>query len=329
MLEYLMGAVRAEFLGSSIWMWLVFLVVVITLLAFDLGILHKNNKEISIKESLILSAGYIFVALLFGTWIWHTLGSEQGINYMTGFFVEKSLSLDNIFVISLIFSYFAVPRIYQYRVLFWGIIGVIILRGLMIALGAALVSEFGWILYIFGGFLIVTGLKMMFVSGKEPDLADNMMLKFLKNHIPVTDKLHDERFTVTVQNPANGKARLMATPLLLALVMVECADIVFAVDSIPAIFAITTDPFIVYTSNIFAILGLRALYFALASMVNRFAYLKFALAAVLVFIGGKIFWNHFVGKIDPVFSLAVTLLLLAGGVVVSILNTRRLGVTPE
>ncbi len=329
MLEYLMGVVRADFLGSSIWMWLVFLAVVITLLAFDLGILHKNNKEISIKESLFLSAGYILVALLFGTWIWLMLGSEPGINYMTGFFVEKSLSLDNIFVISLIFSYFAVPRIYQHRVLFWGILGVIILRGLMIALGAALVNEFGWILYIFGGFLIVTGLKMMFVSGKEPDLADNMMLKFLKNHIPVTDKLHGERFTVTVHNPENGKTRLMATPLLLALVMVECADIVFAVDSIPAIFAITTDPFIVYTSNIFAILGLRALYFALASMVARFIYLKYALAAVLVFIGGKIFWNHFVGKIDPVFSLAVTLLLLAGGVVVSILNTRRLGVTPE
>lgn len=329
MLEYLIGALRADFLGSSIWMWLVFLLVVITLLAFDLGILHKKNKEISIKESLLLSAGYILVALLFGSWIWLSLGSEPGINYLTGFFVEKSLSLDNIFVISLIFSYFAIPRIYQHRVLFWGILGVIILRGLMIALGAALVNEFGWILYIFGAFLIVTGLKMMFVSGKEPDIADNIMLKFLKGHIPVTDKLHEERFIVTVRNPANGKTGWKATPLLLALVMVECADIVFAVDSIPAIFAITTDPFIVYTSNIFAILGLRALYFALASMVARFAYLKFALAAVLVFIGGKIFWNHFVGKIDPILSLAVTLLLLAGGVVVSILNTRRLSVTPD
>jgi tellurite resistance protein TerC len=329
MLEFLMGALRAGFLGSSVWMWLVFLLVVITLLAFDLGILHKNNKEISIKESLLLSAGYVLVALLFGSWIWLSLGPEPGINYLTGFFVEKSLSLDNIFVISLIFSYFAVPRIYQHRVLFWGILGVIVLRGLMIALGAALVSEFGWILYIFGAFLIATGLKMMFVSGKEPDIADNIILKFLKGHIPVTDKLHGERFVVTVHDPEDGKTRLIATPLLLALVMVECADIVFAVDSIPAIFAITTDPFIVYTSNIFAILGLRALYFALASMVARFAYLKFALAAVLVFIGGKIFWNHFLGKIDPILSLAVTLLLLAGGVVVSILNTRRLGVTPD
>lgn len=309
-------------MGKDLWMWVIFLALVLTLLALDLGVLHKEKREISIKESLLLSAGYIVIALLFGVWIWWSMGQVSGINYLTGYFVEKSLSMDNIFVISLIFSYFGIPRLYQHRVLFWGILGVIILRAIMIGVGATLVERFEWILYIFGGFLVLTGIKMLFSADHDPDMTDNVFLKFLRNHIPLTDRLHGEKFFVNQPHPVSGKMVKLATPLFLALIMVEGADIVFAVDSIPAIFAITTDTYIVYTSNIFAILGLRALYFALAGMVTRFVYLKYALSAVLIFIGGKIFWNHFFGKIDPLISLSVTLLLLAGGVVVSLLKTK-------
>lgn len=309
-------------MGKDLWMWVLFLALVLTLLALDLGILHKERREISIKESLLLSAGYIIIALIFGAWVWWSMGKISGINYLTGYFVEKSLSMDNIFVISLIFSYFGIPRLYQHRVLFWGILGVIILRAIMIGVGATLVERFEWILYIFGGFLVLTGIKMLFSADHDPDMTDNAFLKFLRNHIPVTDRLHDEKFFIDQPDPVSGKTVRLATPLFLALIMVEGADIVFAVDSIPAIFAITTDTYIVYTSNIFAILGLRALYFALAGMVTRFVYLKYALSAVLIFIGGKIFWNHFFGKIDPIISLTVTLLLLAGGVVVSLLKTK-------
>ncbi len=321
-MELLTGAFTVDLMGKDLWMWVIFLALVLTLLALDLGVLHKEKREISIKESLLLSAGYIVIALLFGVWIWWSMGQVSGINYLTGYFVEKSLSMDNIFVISLIFSYFGIPRLYQHRVLFWGILGVIILRAIMIGVGATLVERFEWILYIFGGFLVLTGIKMLFSADHDPDMTDNVFLKFLRNHIPVTDRLHGEKFFVNQPDPASGKMIKLATPLFLALIMVEGADIVFAVDSIPAIFAITTDTYIVYTSNIFAILGLRALYFALAGMVTRFVYLKYALSAVLIFIGGKIFWNHFFGKIDPLISLSVTLLLLAGGVVVSLFKTK-------
>lgn len=303
-------------------MWILFLALVLTLLALDLGVLHKERREISMKESLILSAGYITIALIFGGWVWWSMGKVSGINYLTGYFVEKSLSMDNIFVISLIFSYFGIPRLHQHRVLFWGILGVIILRAIMIGVGATLVERFEWILFIFGGFLVLTGIKMLVSADHDPDMTDNAFLRFLRNHIPVTDRLHGEKFFVTEKNPDTGRIARFATPLFLALIMVEGADIVFAVDSIPAIFAITTDTYIVYTSNIFAILGLRALYFALAAMVSRFIYLKYALSAVLIFIGGKIFWNHFVGKVDPLVSLTVTLVLLAGGVAVSLLKTK-------
>ena len=321
-MEFLAGALTVDVMGKDLWMWILFLALVLTLLALDLGVLHKERREISMKESLILSAGYIMIALIFGGWVWWSMGKVSGINYLTGYFVEKSLSMDNIFVISLIFSYFGIPRLHQHRVLFWGILGVIILRAIMIGVGATLVERFEWILFIFGGFLVLTGIKMLVSADHDPDMTDNAFLKFLRNHIPVTDRLYGEKFFVTEKNPDTGKIARFATPLFLALIMVEGADIVFAVDSIPAIFAITTDTYIVYTSNIFAILGLRALYFALAAMVSRFIYLKYALSAVLIFIGGKIFWNHFVGKVDPLVSLTVTLVLLAGGVAVSLLKTK-------
>ena len=318
----------AEFLGHPAWIWLAFIGIVVLLLAFDLGVLHKHDREIGVNESLMLSAGYISVALVFGAWVWWFMGSQSGMEYYTGFLIEKSLSMDNVFVIALIFTYFAVPRQYQHRVLFWGILGVIVLRAIMIGLGAALVSQFSWVLYLFGAFLVFTGIKMWIIADHVPDIANNPLLKFLRKRLRVTDGLHGNAFFVKRPDPQTGKVVQWATPLFLALMLVEFVDLVFAVDSVPAIFAITTDPFIVYTSNIFAILGLRALYFALAAMIDRFKYLKYALALVLVFIGTKIFLVGIIGKIPPVISLSVTFGLIAGGVLFSLWKTRAgLGAT--
>jgi tellurite resistance protein TerC len=313
----------ADLLGTATWLWLTFFALVAALLAFDLGILHRDNREIGAKESLLLSAGYISMGLLFAVWVFFQKGGDASMDYLTGFLIEKSLSMDNVFVMALIFSFLAIPRQYQHKVLFWGIMGVIVLRAIMIGLGAALISEFDWILYVFGAFLLLTGVKMLFSKvDDEPDLANNRLVKWLRNHLPVTDRLHEQQFFVR-QEDASGKLKLWITPLFLALILIELADLVFAVDSVPAIFAITQDPFIVYTSNIFAILGLRALYFALAAMIHRFAYLKYALALVLVFIGGKIFLHGIIGKVPAVISLSVTVGLLAGGVLLSLWKTRN------
>jgi len=322
-MDLLISLLTADFMGKPAWIWLLFIAIVIALLAFDLGVLHQDDREIGVRESLLLSAGYISVALLFGAWVWWYLGAQSGMDYYTGFMIEKSLSMDNVFVIALIFTFFAIPRQYQHRVLFWGILGVIVLRALMIGLGATLVSQFSWVLYLFGAFLLITGVKMWFIADHTPDIANNPVLKFLKRHMRVTDGLRGNAFWVRERDAATGRVERFATPLLLALVLVECVDLVFAVDSVPAIFAITTDPFIVYTSNIFAILGLRALYFALAAMIHRFKYLKYALALVLVFIGGKIFLVGLVGKIPATLSLSVTFGLIAGGVLVSLWKTRE------
>jgi tellurite resistance protein TerC len=321
-MDSLLPYLALDFLGKPAWVWLAFAGIVVTLLAFDLGVLHKDDKEIGVRESLLLSAGYISAARAFGAWVWWYLGAQSGMDYYTGFMIEKSLSMDNVFVIALIFSFFAVPRQYQHRVLFWGILGVIVLRALMIGLGATLVTQFSWILYLFGAFLIFTGIKMWVIADHVPDIANNPLLKFLKRHMRLTDGLRGNAFWVRETDPASGKVQRFATPLLLALVLVEFVDLVFAVDSVPAIFAITTDPFIVYTSNIFAILGLRALYFALAAMIHRFKYLKYALALVLVFIGTKIFLVGIIGKMPPLISLSVTFGLIAGGVLVSLWKTR-------
>lgn len=314
-----------DWLGTPVWFWLVFLGIVIALTAFDLGFLHKENKEMGVTESLKLSVFYIGIAMAFGAWIWLQKGSQAGVEYYTGYFIEKALSIDNIFVISLIFTAFAIPPKYQYRALLWGILAVIILRGLMIAGGVALVSGQAWILYLFAAFLIFTGIKMLFTDDKPMDVKGNPFVRWLSNHIPVTADLHGEKFLVKVPSEKTGKMVNAATPLLLALIVINLADLVFAVDSVPAILAITTDSFIVYTSNIMAILGLRALYFALAAMVHRFHYLKYALALVLVFIGSKIFIADFVmggGKFPPVISLAVTFGLIAGGVIWSLVKTK-------
>ena len=313
-----------SFLGQPLWMWLGFMAVVAVLLAFDLGVLHRGSREIGVRESLGLSAFYIILGVGFGGLVWLQLGQQAGFEYLTGFVVEKSLAMDNVFVIAMIFGFFAIPREYQHRVLFWGILGVIALRALMIGVGATLVAEFGWILYIFAAFLIVTGVKMLWWGGEEADLSKNPVLKLLRRRVRLTGKLHGESFFVRLPDPTTGRVATFVTPLFLALVLIEVADVIFAVDSIPAIFAITTDPYIVYTSNIFAILGLRALYFALAAVLHRFAYLKQALAVLLVFIGSKIFVDDLLGwaKFPAEWSLAITFAILAAGVAYSLWRTR-------
>ena len=321
-----MDFLTAVFLGQPLWMWFGFLGLVATLLALDLGVLHKGAKEIEVRESLALSAFYIVLGLAFGGFVWWQLGAQAGIEYVTGFVVEKSLAMDNIFVIATIFGFFAIPRRYQHRVLFWGILGVIVLRAIMIGIGATLVAEYAWVLYLFAVFLIATGIKMLWWGESESDLSKNPLLGFLRRRFNVTDELHGDAFFVR-QPDGKGRLATFVTPLFLALVLIEVADVVFAVDSVPAIFAITTDPYIVYTSNIFAILGLRALYFALAAVLHRFAYLKQALAVLLVFIGSKIFVADLLGwqKFPAEWSLAITFAILAAGVFYSLWKTGREG----
>jgi tellurite resistance protein TerC len=313
-----------SWLGKPLWLWFAFFGLVIALLVLDLGVLHRKNREIGVRESLFMSAFYITLGVLFGGFVWWYLGPEPGMHYLTGFAVEKALAMDNVFVIAMIFGFFAVPRVYQHRVLFWGILGVILLRALMIGFGAAVISQFSWVLYLFAVFLIGTGVKMLVFSDAEYDIAKNPVLRFMRRRFNVTDEHHGENFFVKKESPKTGRLAWFMTPLFMALVLIEIADVIFAVDSVPAIFAITTDPFIVYTSNIFAILGLRALYFALAAMVHRFHYLKYALAVVLIFIGSKIFVADMIGlaKIPPVISLGVTFGILASGVLWSLWKTR-------
>lgn len=314
------------------WMWAIFFGVVGFLLFLDLGVFQKKSHEIGMRESLKMSAFYIGMGLLYGAWLWFELGAAQGSLYLTGFLVEKSLSLDNIFVISLVFAYFKIPRMYQHRVLFWGILGVIVLRGATILLGATIIHKFEWVLYIFAAFLIFSGIKMLFMKHDEEDqdIGNNPVLRFFKKHMRVTHEIHGDKFWVRQPDPKTGKLVLFATPLFLALLVIEFVDLIFAVDSIPAIFALTTDPYIVFTSNVFAILGLRALYFALAVILVRFKYLKYALALVLVFIGSKVFVADLLDleKIPAVVSLGVTLSLLAGGVLYSLYKTRQEQRTP-
>jgi tellurite resistance protein TerC len=322
----------AEFLGKPAWLWLGFMGIVAALLAFDLGVLHRKDRAITARESLLLSAAYIGIGLAFGAALWAYLGPQSGMEYLTGFMIEKTLAMDNVFVIAMLFTFFAVPREYQHRVLFWGILGVIVLRAIVIGLGAALIEQYDWVLYVFGAFLLATGIKMLFFMQHDMDIAKNPVLRFLKRHLRVTEAPHGSRFWVRLPAPATAGGPpsaapgapvvWWATPLFLALILIEIVDLVFAVDSVPAIFAVTQDPYIVYTSNIFAILGLRALYFALAAMIHRFKYLKYALALVLIFIGVKICTVNLLGKMPAWISLSVTLGLLLGGVLYSLYRTR-------
>jgi len=330
-----------------VWIWGSFMATVLLVLAFDLGVMNREAHVIGVRESLVMSAIYIGLGLAWAGvvyWIYLTYSGADSIDpqiaaaatagerawtavqlYVTGYLVEKTLALDNVFIISMIFTYFAVPNEYQHRVLFWGILGVIVLRAIMIGLGAALVMEFAWVMYIFAVILVATGIKMIVMMDSKPDISSNPVLKLMRKYLRVTDTLQGQSFWVRQPDPRTGKVVLWATPLFLCLVLVEIADLVFAIDSVPAIFAITPDAFIVYTSNIFAILGLRALYFALAAVVHRFHYLKYALALVLIFIGAKIVLGDwlFDGKVPAAISLSVTAGLIAGGILVSLWKTRR------
>ncbi len=323
-MELLTSVLYADFLGTPAYFWMIFAAIIVTLLAFDLGILHKDDKEIEAKESFLLYGGYVAIALTFGAWVWWTRGAERGLEYFTGYVIEQSLAMDNIFVIATIFGFLGIPRVYQHRVLFWGILGAIFFRAIMIGFGAALVLQFNWILYVFGAFLVFTGIKMFFSKDHGGvDIENNAVLRYLRSHFPITKTLHGHDFTVKLPDETTGKMRTWLTPLAVALVLVEFVDLVFAVDSVPAIFAVTLDPFIVYTSNIFAILGLRALYFALAAAMHRFKYLKVSLAIILVLVGVKIALVPLGIKIDTLLSLIVTVAILAGGTLYSLWATRN------
>ncbi|HVY13228.1 MAG TPA: TerC family protein [Alphaproteobacteria bacterium] len=306
-----------SFLGQPAWIWLIFVGVVVALLALDLGLFHKSARKPKAAESLLGTLFYVGVAGLFGLFLWQQMGAQKALEYFTGYVIEQSLSLDNIFVISLIFSALSIPSQHQHRVLFWGVISVLVLRGLMIGIGSALIAHFTWVLALFGVFLVITGIRMLFGAGHDEDMGNNRILQWLRKHMRITKEMHGKKFFITA--PVRGKPVLWATPLMVALIMVEIADIVFAVDSIPAVFAVTRDPYIVYTSNIFAILGLRTLYFALEAMVTRFHLLSKALAVVLMFIGGKICYAHFTGNDIPIeYSLGAVLAILLAGVGLSL-----------
>lgn len=309
---------------NSISIWVIFISIVLLLMILDLGVFHKNDREISIKESLKMTLFYIIIGCTFGLWIGYLKGLEGFAEYITGYLVEKSLALDNIFLISLIFSTFSIPPKYQYRVLFWGVIGVIIFRAIMIYLGAHIIKEYHWVLYLFAAFMILNGIKMMFMPHKAVNIEDNSLLKWLRRHLNITKTLHNQKFYIQKIDPKSGAKKVFVTPLFIALIMVEFTDLVFAIDSIPAIFAITQDSYIVYTSNILAILGLRSLYFAISQIIDRFYYLKYSLAMVLMFIGSKIFITDALEltKIPPMLSLIVTLSILSSGVLYSIAKKR-------
>lgn len=303
--------------------WLAFVSVVVALLVFDLGVLHRNAKEISARESFILYGGYMAIAFAFGGWVWWAQGAQSGLEFFTGYVIEQSLAMDNIFVMAMIFGALGIPRIYQHRVLFWGIIGVILFRAVLIGVGAALVTSFSWILYVFGAFLVFTGARMFAKQDHAHDIEQSLVLKWIRRHFRVSRELHGDKFLVRLPDgKSGGKIQWFMTPLLVALILVEFIDLVFAVDSVPAVFAITQDPFIVYTSNIFAILGLRSLYFALAAAMNRFKYLQISLAIVLVLVGCKIFLVPMGIKIDTLLSLVITVGILASGVLYSLWRTR-------
>ncbi|MFC3703430.1 TerC family protein [Devosia honganensis] len=322
-MESLLAALTGDFLGTPVFFWVAFITIVIGLLVFDLGILHRDEHEIEAKESLLLYGFYVLTALAFGAWVWVQRGATAGLEFFTGYLIEQSLAMDNMFVIATIFAFLGIPRLYQHRVLFWGILGVIAFRAILIGVGAALVYQFNWILFVFGAFLVITGIRMFSQRDEAPDFEDNKILQFLRKRFRITDTLRGRQFLVREPDPHTGRIVTWLTPLAVALIMVEFVDLIFAVDSVPAVFAVTQDTFIIYTSNIFAILGLRALYFALAAAMNRFRYLQVSLAVILVLIGIKIFLVPLGIHIDTLLSLVVTLAILAGGVLYSLWKTRR------
>ncbi|MCC6622388.1 MAG: TerC family protein [Deltaproteobacteria bacterium] len=306
-----------ESIGSPA-LWAGFIGFVLLMLALDLGVFHRKAHVVSIKEAAVWSAVWVALAAVFAGIVFWQFGADRGVEFVTGYLIEKSLAVDNIFVFVVIFSLLAIPKELQHRVLFWGILGALVMRSLLIVAGAAALAELHWLMYVFGAFLVLTGGKLLYQTTRGDDVsdpADSKLVRWARRVIPTSPKLDGQRFFTRVDG------RRMATPLFLALVLVEITDLIFAVDSIPAIFAVTTDPFIVYTSNIFAILGLRSLYFFLAGIIDRFRYLKVGLSLVLVFVGVKMCLLE-VWKIPSWASLIVIVLLLGGSVVWSLRATR-------
>jgi tellurite resistance protein TerC len=312
---------------GTIWLWIGFNLFVLMMLALDLGVFHRKAHVISIREATTWSVVWIALAMVFNLglyFFWNQVSptseytnSEASLAFFTGYLIEKSLSIDNIFVFVLLFTFFAVPAAYQHRVLFWGIIGALLMRGLLIAVGATLLKEFHWIIYVFGAFLIFTGIRMALHRNEEMHPERNPLIKFIRGIMPVTDNYEGDKFFI------RRAGKLIATPLFLVLLLVESTDLIFAVDSIPAIFAVTEDPFIVYTSNVFAILGLRSLYFLLAGVVDKFYYLKLGLSVVLVFVGIKMVMVDLY-KIPVGLSLGVIASILAISVIASLWRAQRL-----
>jgi len=299
-----------------LWVWLVLLGVIIAMLAVDL-LLHRQAHEIALREAAIWSSIWVSIGVIAGGVIWWFYGADFGLQYYSGYLIEKSLSVDNVFVWAVIFTFFAVPKQYQHRVLFFGVIGALVLRAIFIAGGSALISSASWVLYIFGAFLIFTGIKMLVQRDSHIDPSKSKTLRLFRRFVPMTDDFEGQRFLV------RRKGILMATPLLAVLVVIEVTDVIFAVDSIPAVFAVTSEPFIVFASNAMALLGLRAMYFLLADLMHRFIYLKIGLALVLVWVGIKMVIGHAWFDIPTLVSLAVVVLLLAASVVASLVATRQ------
>jgi tellurite resistance protein TerC len=296
--------------------WLAFAGIITFMLFLDLGVFHKKSHTVSIKESLAWTAVWIALAMMFNAWVYHSMGEQKGLEFLTGYVIEKSLSIDNIFVISLIFSYFRVPTQYQHRVLFWGVLGALVFRIIFIFAGVALIQKFNWMIYVFGGFLVFTGIRMLKDEEKKIDIETNPIIVFIRKFWKITPEFHGQNFTVV----KDGVRYL--TPLFLVLMMIESTDIIFAVDSIPAILAITPDPYIVFTSNVFAILGLRSLYFALNGIMEMFEYINYALAGILVFVGVKMI-IAFKYHVPTLVSVSVIFSFLIISIVASIYFPRK------
>lgn len=305
---------------DQLWLWVAFNLFVLLMLAVDLGVFHRSAHEVSIREAAIWTGVWIALSLIFNVGVYHFMGAKPGLEFLTGYLIEKSLSVDNIFVFVLIFSYFGVPAKYQHRILFWGILGALLMRGTMIAAGAYLLHNFHWIIYVFGAFLVISGLRMATQTTHQIEPEANPILRLIRRFIRITPQYQGQSFFV--RQTLNGKLRTAATPMFVVLVLVETTDLIFALDSIPAIFAVTDDPFLVYTSNVFAILGLRALYFLLAGIIERFHYLKLGLSIVLIFVGVKMLIVDLY-EIPIGMSLGVVALILGVAVAASLLFPRR------
>ncbi len=310
------------------WMWAAFAVIVIAMMALDLGVFHRTAHSVRPREAFAWSAVWVTLAACFAGALWKLDGHQTAIEFTAGYIVEQALSVDNLFVFLLLFSYFKVPDALQHRVLFWGILGALVLRALMISAGAVLLGRFHWIIYVFGAFLVATGIRMLVQDDAEMEPERNPVLKLVRRLVPVTDHFEGDRFFTRAPWGADRVMRTVATPLFVVLVLVETTDLVFAVDSIPAVFGITRDPFVVYTSNVFAILGLRSLYFLLAAVVHRFWLLKPALSVVLMFVGAKMLTESFY-RIPTIVSLAVIIAILAGAVGLSLAFPRSQPVLAE